>query len=180
MPISINGSGSVTGLIPGGLPDASVQQGDLAANVAGNGPAFSVWRSGNQALSTDAIFVKLQFNTKEFDTGNAFDATTNFRFQPTVAGYYHISAAVQINSLTSTHMCLCAIYKNGVQQGSGPVGYANGSAFASTAATMTLFLNGTTDFVEAYCYPVTSNTANTALGDSRARTWMTGHMVRAA
>ena len=48
-----------------------------------------------------ATNTKIVFNAKEFDTANAFDSTTNYRFTPQVAGYY------QFNS------CYCSpIHKN--------------------------------------------------------------------
>lgn len=54
----------------------------------GYGPAFSAYRGGpNQALTT-GTYTKVQLNIEEFDTNNNFDSSTNYRFTPTVAGYY--------------------------------------------------------------------------------------------
>jgi len=57
------------------------------AMVSGNMPAFSAYANTNQTTSASYVATKVQINTKEFDTNNNFDATTNYRFTPTVAGY---------------------------------------------------------------------------------------------
>jgi hypothetical protein len=61
--------------------------------AAGTGPAFSVYSTANQVTAT-VTYTKIQLNTENFDTNNNFDSTTNYRFTPTVAGYYQISGAV--------------------------------------------------------------------------------------
>mgnify|MGYP003348389678 CR=1 FL=1 len=56
-------------------------------------PAFSAVPNQNQSV-TSGSEVKVSLQTKLFDTANAFDNTTNYRFQPTVAGYYQINAQI--------------------------------------------------------------------------------------
>ena len=58
MPLVLNGDGNITGLTPGGLPDASITQSELAAGVAGNGPAFSAYLGSNQSLGA-AVYQKM-------------------------------------------------------------------------------------------------------------------------
>ena len=65
----------------------SISQSNLPANIGATGPAFSVYLSSTQTIS-NATTTKIQFNAKEFDTNSNFDATTNYRFTPSVAGYY--------------------------------------------------------------------------------------------
>ena len=98
-------------------------------------PAFSSYLSTNQTIS-NGTYTKIAFNTKEFDTNSNFDATTNYRFTPTVAGYYQINGSISINTATQI---LISIYKNGgewkrgenTQAGTQGVGsaivYCNGS-----------------------------------------------------
>lgn len=52
MTMVINGSGTITGLTAGGLPDATIVQADLATGVAGTGPLFIA--SGNAGASTSS------------------------------------------------------------------------------------------------------------------------------
>ena len=61
--------------------------------VSGNMPAFSAYLGTSQTVTTD-VATKLQLNTEVFDTASAFDSTTNYRFQPTVAGYYQLNGNV--------------------------------------------------------------------------------------
>ena len=64
MTITINGSGSITGLSAGGLPDATITQADLASGVAGTGPAFSAYQSSAQTLSS-VTDTKILLQTEE-------------------------------------------------------------------------------------------------------------------
>ena len=67
--------------------DGKVQQAALAANVAGNGPAFSAYQSTLQSFSSNTV-TKVLFQTEEYDTNSNFASS---RFTPTVAGYYQLS-----------------------------------------------------------------------------------------
>ena len=112
------------------------------AMVSGNMPAFSVYRGGsNQNISTTTL-TKVQLNTEEFDTANAFDSTTNYRFTPQVAGYYQINGHIEIDG-TSVTRCFATIYKNGSQ-------YKGGNDGVQTAAyrcvvNSLVYLNSSTD-----------------------------------
>lgn len=149
MPITINGSGTVTGISAGGLPDAIITQPDLAANVAGNGPAFSAYNNANQSI-TSATWTKVQFQVEEFDTNSNFDNATNYRFTPSVAGYYTVTAALDIyaggTSITNT---LIAIYKNGSGAKRG-YGASISATEVYTPVAALIYLNGSTDYVECY------------------------------
>jgi hypothetical protein len=111
-----------------------------------DGPAFSAYMSTSQTVST-TTFTKVQLQTEEFDTSNAFDNVTNYRFTPTVAGYYQVNGAIGVNT-TATSISVM-IYKNGVRFKDGNNMDANGNA-SSVAAL--IYLNGTTDYLELYVY----------------------------
>jgi hypothetical protein len=111
----------------------------------GNGPAFSAYQSSAQAL-TGSTFTKVQLQTEEFDTNNCFDSTTNYRFTPTVSGYYQITGAAAGNSTTNA---LVSIYKNGSEFKRG--NYITASV-ASTNVTAVVYFNGSTDYVELYAF----------------------------
>jgi len=160
------------------LPDATgtvitntagvVTQTMLAANVAGNGPAFSATRNGagNQTVSA-ATYTKVLFPTEEFDTNSNFASST---FTPTVAGYYQINAAIGLNS---TGESIIQVYKNGALFKSGPdlVGTTYGLAFSAL-----VYANGTTDYFEIYGYPG----AGTTFSGSAGVTYFQASMVRGA
>ena len=127
----------------------------LAAQAAG--PAFSAYQSSAQSSLSSAVFTKILFQTKEFDTASAFDNTTNHRFQPLVAGYYAVTASAGHASSMET---IVSIYKNGSEYRRG----ADVSGAWTNAIASLVYLNGSTDYVEIYAYfaaggaPVTGTT----------------------
>jgi hypothetical protein len=146
MPITINGSGTVTGITAGGLPDAIITQPELATGVAGTGPAFSATQTSAQT-PTSSTNTKVVFNSETFDTNGNYDPTTNYRFTPTVAGYYQINLVIA--SAVSSTLSFASIYKNG---SSAIRGFQTNATAYNYPASGLLYLNGSTDYVEAYIY----------------------------
>ena len=136
-------------------------------------PAFSAYQSPAQTLSS-ATTTKISFQNEEFDTNSNFDSTTNYRFTPTVAGYYQVYGSVQSGGTPSTVQPF--IYKNGSQYKSGNfINVISGYATASISAIM--YLNGSTDYIEFY--------ANISVGQaltsgSNNGTYFSASMVRSA
>jgi len=170
MALVLNGDGNLTGLTAGGLPDASITQSELAVGVAGTGPAFSAYQSSAQTLSANT-FTKLQFQTEEFDTANCFDNTTNYRFTPTVAGYYQAGGG--FGGGTSQCTTIVALYKNG----SNIKTLANSpSVNPASYGSALVYLNGTTDYIELYGVLSTGQVTGTGISG----TYFQAVMVRAA
>lgn len=158
--------------------DVTITVPAVTGTMAIQGPAFFARLGTSQTLSfsTDT---KVALDTELFDTNSNFD-TTNYRFTPTVAGYYQISAAIRgTGSTTNT--------------GLGLIIYKNGTALTSTTSTSTalaqftshsvlVYLNGTTDYIELYGNIAGTGTAsfNTTNANGAFQTWMSGAMVRAA
>ena len=159
------------------LPDATgTVLSTATAGVPVNGPAFSAYQSSAQTLTANTV-TKVQFQTEEFDTNSAFDSTTNYRFTPTVAGYYQVNSV--INSASGGLVTgIIYIYKNGsnFKQGSQTalaVGSNNGLGPVVSAL---VYLNGSTDYVEIYgLYNGTATLSNTA-----AATYFQASMIRSA
>ena len=124
-------------------------QSQLPANIAGNGPAFSAYMSATQTV-TSATLTKLTFNTKVFDTNSNFDSTTNYRFTPTIAGYYQVTllipGAANATGLTG------AIYKNGSAYSYATVGAGITGFGSGVICNALISMNGTTDYLEGYVY----------------------------
>jgi len=169
MTITINGSGTITGITAGGLPDAIITQPELAANVVGNGPAFSAYLNSSQSF-TSGVWTKVQLNAEEWDTNSNFDSSTNYRFTPTVAGYYQVNCQAQPTSTFSGANSV-SIYKNGSQYKSAYL-----SSYGIPTLSAMVYLNGSTDYIELY----------TNLGTSQSMTassvivYMSGFLARAA
>jgi hypothetical protein len=179
------GIGSTSYLKISGSGDVTVNSTNLVIGTSGKGiaypvtsggsalaPAFSAYRAGpNQSLTT-ATFTKVQLNAEEFDTNSNFDLT-NYRFTPTVAGYYQISGSI---GLTGTNVrVIAAIYKNGSGYMRGIDATANLSQFTVSAL---VYFNGSTDYVELYAYGSFAGTSDIASG--QIYTYFTGVMVRGA
>jgi hypothetical protein len=141
------------------------------ATMAINGPAFSAYQSSAQTLSSNT-YTKIQFQTEEFDTNNNFDNATNYRFTPTVAGYYQVSAALSLNS-TNAGINL-TIYKNGSIFKRLQNTY-NTTTFCASGSTL-IYFNGSTDYAEVYSQISTGQALEAAAGT----TYFQASMVRAA
>lgn len=136
-----------------------------------NGPAFSAYQSSAQTGLTGNVYVKVQFQTKEFDTASCYDNTTNYRFTPNVAGYYQINAVIGCN--TSINYMYCAIYKNGSKFKEAGSQQTYGIA---TICNALIYLNGSTDYIEIYVAP--SATCNLVGGSYQ--TYFQGSLIRTA
>ena len=143
--------------------------------VSGNMPAFSATNSGSQTSLTSGTRYKVSLQTENFDTNNCFDSTTNYRFTPTVAGYYQFSWSVDIIGTTLIN-CIGILYKNGSQIATGQLTAAGGSETIAVGSSL-IYMNGSTDYAELYA--LSSSTGNWAIG-SGTSVFFTGALVRNA
>lgn len=131
--------------------NGSVTQLNLAPNVAGNGPLFVVAGTSQQNLTAN-VTTKVILNTKVFDTANAFDNTTNYRFQPSVAGYYIVTGHIVANSTASNPTAVTlSFYKNGSPYYGNSI-TPTAVGVASGDISTYIYLNGSTDYIEMYAY----------------------------
>jgi len=174
--ISGDTSGAVTLTVPAaaGTQTVTFPAATGTAMVSGNMPAFCVYLSGNQSI-TATTWTKINFNTETFDTANAFDSTTNYRFTPQVAGYYQINGCAAVNGTTTTQTGV-AIYKNGsVFQYCSILGSTiSGSTYTNSVL---LYLNGSSDYVELFAY---GNGTSVTVTGAQPNTQFSGVLVRAA
>jgi hypothetical protein len=159
------------------MPAGSVNQAAIGTNVAGTGPAFSVRNNANQTLNNNTYY-KVAFQVEEFDTNNNFDNTTNYRFTPTVAGYYQINAQAKVENNSNAGTLLCTIYKNGTDYKEAQNTIRAGSN-TSAGSSAVVYFNGSTDYVEVYVLQSTGATA-TLISNGTLATWFNGAMVRGA
>jgi hypothetical protein len=159
-----NTSGSVTIDVPAvaGANTVTIPASTGTVMVSGNMPAFSAYASAGQTL-TNNVFTKVQINTEVFDTNNNFDNVTNYRFTPTVAGYYQFTGYTSAisSSLNQLGLGQLIFYKNGASANLGSslsfVGATNLSNVDANATGL-IFCNGTTDYVELYARIVGNGT----------------------
>jgi microcystin-dependent protein len=110
----LNGStsGSVTLSSPAVSGTTTLTLPTTTGTVMVNGPAFSAYLNTSQSITT-STFTKVQINTEEFDTNSNYDNATNYRFTPTVAGYYQVNG--RFSSEVNSTLLVATIYKNGVE-----------------------------------------------------------------
>lgn len=146
--------------------------------VSGNIPAFSAYLSNSQSITT-STWTKVQCNTKEFDTANCYDNTTNYRFTPNVAGYYHVIGSIFFSSSSGDTTCIMAVYKNGANVKQGSYTYpANAPASTVNNMSALIYMNGTTDYIELYGYLVASSLP--VFYGSQISTYFQAFLVRTA
>jgi hypothetical protein len=132
---------------------------------AATGPAFRAYRTTNQT-PTNNVYTKIQFNNESFDTDSNYDPTTNFRFTPTTAGYYQIAVRLVFSDVAKTGYS--AIYLNGVAYS------VNGQSTGTVDSTDLVYLNGSSDYVEAFCY----NESNAVVFGSITSSYFGGSWIR--
>jgi hypothetical protein len=125
-------------------------------DAANQRPSFMVYMSSAQTLAASTI-TKLIMNTKDFDTNNNFDATTNYRFTPTVAGKYLLTASVQLGGGVAGNGFTLTLYKNGSAYKQGPIARMNNANAIGATVSAVVDANGSTDYFEIWGYQDTIN-----------------------
>jgi hypothetical protein len=161
--------GSVTN---GALAAGAVNQSNLAANVVGNGPAFSYSSSSVTNVGNGATTV-LVYATKDFDTHNAVSAST---FTAPVAGYYWFVGSCYVGSpIAANSTITLALYKNTVKY--AQTNHTNGIAAYDTSQVTAFMLLATGDTVDVRVVQNTGVTINTTADTS---TKFSGFLARSA
>jgi len=171
-------SGAITVTVPSvaGTNTATLPAATGTVMVSGNMPAFSAYASSGTSVS-NTTFTKIAFQTKEFDTASAYDNVTNYRFNPQVAGYYQITSTINVSNISASAV-LIDLYKNGSEfkRGSAVSQVTGIGAYASSS--WLVYLNGSTDYLEIYCYQTSGGTLTINTG--AANTYFSGVLIRTA
>jgi len=153
--LGIGSTGQVL-TVSGGVPT-------WATAAGSSGPAFRAFRNADQTV-TGSTSTKIQFDQETFDTDACFDPTTNYRFTPNKAGYYEVTCQILFQGAGTFGEV--KIFKNGSatsghrDAGQEGVGYA--------AVSDLISMNGTTDYLEGYCYIADGAGTEKVLGYSDA------------
>ena len=93
------------------------EAGDTVSGPFTNTPAFRARLSSNQSIPNNTQ-TKIQLDTEDWDTDNAFDSTTNYRFTvPTnQAGKYIFTASLTTENVDDGEFFSFNLYLNGSQQ----------------------------------------------------------------
>ena len=179
MAIVINGSGTVTGLAVGGLPDGTVDAGTLAtdsvtaAKIAANSvdsaelvdgavdashlsggdntPSFKVLGVDSTSIP-NATWTKVIFSTEVWDTDNAF-ASSRFTVPTGKGGKYQFHFRVKISGVDDNEYLRAHLYKNGTRvEASGNEFHSPGSDLQVPSQGFYAITLVPTDYIELYAY----------------------------
>ena len=92
MPITINGSGTVTGISTGGLPDGCIATDDLANNAVttaklGSGEASGLCKAWVNFNGTGTVAIRASYNVSSITDNGVGDYTVNFTTAMVDANY---------------------------------------------------------------------------------------------
>ena len=123
--------------------------------------AFDVHNGSAQSVS-HGTWTKIALDTETYDTNSNFDSTTNYRFTPTVAGYYQINGVVRFSTVTQLY--ICSLYKNGSQLKSGGRNQVTNTVEQNVTLSTLVYMNGSTDYIELYAYQSSGSSRNVSAG----------------
>ena len=126
----------------------------------------------DQGTITSGVATKVQFNVEDWDVGSYYDNATNFRFLPTVAGYFRVTVSVAINSSGNFDSRVVSIFKNGTEWSSrnDATITSNAGQTVSMSHTDEVYLNGSTDYIEGFA---STSSAGTILFKNNNSTFLT-------
>jgi hypothetical protein len=150
--------------------------------TSNSGPAFKAYQNSSQsltALSQTSNPTKLVYQVEEYNIGTCF---TNNRFTPNVPGLYLVQASVfTLNRVVDDPNPANGswfdfiLYKNGNAYISGERGSkASILGYHISSISSTLYLNGTTDYIEMY----TSQSSTISSRSGSQYTWFNGCYLR--
>jgi len=149
-----------------------------AANLSGGTVAFSAYLPTTAQTIASSTYTKVALSAELFDTNSNFDSTTNYRFTPTVAGYYSISfgAYLQATGITAT-IALSMLYKNGSAyvRGTQITSPSYGFNVLQSVGSCIVYMNGSTDYLELFAW-ITGTDPVISFGASS--TFMSGCILR--
>ena len=128
------------------------------------GPSFGARMSSGQTVTANT-WTKMDFITEDWDTNNCYDTTLK-RFTPNVAGYYQVNLNLMSSGTTTSN-----IYKNGAAGRNGTAASVN----AQSVASAIFYMNGTTDYIEAF-----GNSTSTTFYSSASEEYFSAALIRKA
>jgi len=136
--------------------------------------AYFYLTAADQSLST-ASWTKIQFNGTVVDTQSAWDGT-NYRYQPTVAGYYSVIVSATLRGTGGADRFV-SIWKN-----NSSVGYFHlkGATTGEIRIDISrlVYLNGSSHYIEGFCYSDGTSGIEIGGNDQGQDSGMWIHLVR--
>ena len=150
-----------------------------------NNPAFFVTTLTNDT-NAEAAYSRMNLDVVHFDTTNDWDLT-NYRYKPSVSGYYHFYVQWSEISLSDVFDLICGIGKGSDSVdntsptssfGRRRMSYSGFDWYASTVAAETiLFMNGDDEYVQGWVYGNSAQGSTVQLQGNGRATFMGGHLI---
>ena len=137
-------------------------------------PAFSAYMSSGSQSVTTATWTKVALNAEHFDTTSDYDKDTNYRYTPSVAGYYQVNFELRADATSKTRV-QCALYKNGSVWHYGVGNRDSTSSPTYVSGNSLIYLNGSTDYIEMYGY--SNGTSPSFAGTDQKFSTFEAHLV---
>jgi hypothetical protein len=134
----------------------------LAGKTGGFQSGCSVYLSANQSIP-NGVLAKATFDTKAYDLGTEFDATTNHRFTATSAGKYLVTFTPLMSSIVDGQALTGSIYKNGSAAYNSTF-ESTGTATNMGSSLVAIIGLAATDYLEFYVIQTDSVARNLAGG----------------
>jgi hypothetical protein len=115
----------------------------------------NTWTAGN------TTFAKVPLDTKQFDTSNNTDVTTNYRFTAPVTGFYFFNGRASSN-IGGSSLSITTLYKNGTEILRGSQAAASSSAQQNGSVVSGILLLSAGDYIEMWHLAAGGSGANGA------------------
>ena len=145
-------------------------------------PAFKAFLSASQTGLTSSADTKVNFDAIEYDVGGYYDNTTNYRYTPLVAGYYHIVFSASCGGAIDIEDFILNIVKNDIFVTQGRLhmtGLTNDDFFASSIHTQDIIhMNGTTDYLHCSARVHSEEATSPEFRSGKDRTYFSGLLLQ--
>ena len=124
--------------------------GNLAFAGYAEPPSFKAYLGSQQILANNTN-TAMVMDTEVFDS-NSFFNTSDYKFTPTIAGYYFIHASLEHSQSTLNYLTATHIYKNGSLALRGAQWNDGSNSNLNHAISGILAFNGSSDYAQVYAY----------------------------
>ena len=168
-----SGTGTFTIAAPAGntdrtltLPDEAgtvlTSASDITSQARTGTPAFVATALNTDQAVSAGVYTKIQFPTEVLDTHGDYDNTTNYRYTPSVAGWYQFTGFTRVNTIASETLAALTLYKNGsaFQRNQLQISSAALENMTPNFVSTLVYANGSTDYFEMYYYSGLNTTLN--------------------
>lgn len=122
--------------------------------ITSDWPVMEARITSNQTGISHNTYTKINLNSTLYDVGSFFDTSTNYRYTPTIPGYYWFNISAQDLSGADVYDMIVVLYKNGAAQTINArhrfLGVTNDDFYATiVSASGVLHMDGD-DYAELY------------------------------